>query len=99
MEKFDTRLDNMYDEAVGMLQNLIIDSGEDSEFVGEKVLKVTDDHMMFNTEGGRYLNEYSHQYGLIDNNGYQYSVYCLEAEQFFQLVDYLIKKYAKKGEK
>jgi len=90
---YETRLDNMYDEAIGELQNVIIDSGEESEFVSDNVLKVTDDEMMFNLDGGRYLNEYSHQYGLIDNNGYQYSVYCLDAEDFFKVVDYLIKKY------
>ena len=95
METFETRLDSMYDDATNILFDLIIDHGEDSEHIGEKVLKVTDDEMMFNLEGGRYLNEYSNQYGLIDNNGYQYHITALDAENFFKVVDYLIKKYKK----
>lgn len=98
MGEFERRLDNLYDEAVGTLQNLINNSGEESDHISEKVLKITDDAFMFNLEGGRYLNEYSHQYGLIDNNGYQYYITAMDAENFFEVVDYLIKKYTKKEE-
>ena len=99
MDSFEVILDNLYENAKTKLFDLVIDHGEESDHVSEKVLKITDDEFMFNLEGGRYLTEFHHHYGLIDNNGHQYSIYSLDSEQFFQVVDYLIKIYNQKRSK
>ena len=60
--------------------------GVESEFRSDTVLKIKDDNLMFNLEGGRYLVELTED-ELIDNEGYSYHLSCLNLENLCKVVE------------
>jgi hypothetical protein len=90
METFQEQLENLLEEAKHALYNAIDEKGLTSDFSSSKCLKIQDDDLMFNIEGGRYVIEVNENMELVDNSGYVYSLYCLTQEQQLQIIDHLI---------
>ena len=91
---YEEKLDELTSSALHNLFNKIAESGKESQFSSNPALPITDDDLMFNLEGGRYLAEVAIINGsvtLIDNSGYQYSVYSMEeTENLFKVIDHLL---------
>ncbi len=92
MKTFENKLDELYLEGRQIVSRLIQLFGEKSEHVSEKCLKITDDKLMFNLEGDRYLKEITPE-RLIDNSGYAYDIDVLDYDQFFKIIDFVIEEY------
>ena len=92
---YEQKLDSLINEALNKIFDLI-DVSEDfsAHFSHTQCLKITVDTFMFNLEGNRYLTEITRN-ELVDNSGYTYSFFNLEADQLVTLSDYLIEKYKK----
>jgi len=90
---FEEKLNKLYDEATSIISDLIAKNGVKSEHTSNLCLKITDDSLMFNLENRRYLTEVRID-GLVDNSGYSYDVSVLDADNFFEVVDHLIKEYS-----
>lgn len=86
------KLNILFSDAADYLTQLVSLKGKESKHSAQTCLKVTDEDLQFTLSGGRYLTEVGADI-LIDNEGYTYDLSTLEYEQFFKLVDYLIKKY------
>ncbi len=93
METFEKRNEELRNEAIIEIKGLIDEKGEESEHTTSSCLKLSNEELMFNLEGGRYLTEV-HTEHLLDNSGYEYNFHVLEDEQFYQVVDHLIEKYS-----
>ncbi len=98
METFKEQYQALCQGLINTLTALIDEKGEESDHMGHtKVLKITEDNLMFNLEGGRYLNEIFAEKGtltLVDNSGYQYyGLSVIDDEDFVEVADYLVKKY------
>ena len=90
---YTEQLQNLIREALTKVTGLIQDHGTQSKFQQGKCFRIEDDDFAFNLDdGGRYLFEITEEI-LIDNHGYTYSFYCLDAERLFMVIDHLIEKY------
>jgi hypothetical protein len=104
-KKFFEKLNTIISEANKKLIKLIQTKGEESKFCSDFCLKIKDELLMFNLNGGRYLVEvrirgfYDTSVVLIDNEGYEYSYYCIPTDQFVLVADHLVEVYSKKRRK
>ena len=93
---FEDEFANLLLKAYSSVGKLIDKKGEfDDSVSSDKILKIMDHNFMFNLSGSRFLTEVSNNF-LIDNEGYHYNHWCLEASNYFKLIDYLNKTYNKK---
>ena len=77
-------LENGVVEAIGeILEKQGVNSAQHSN---KKVLRITDEEVMWNLEGGRWLVEIN-ETELIDNNGYTYALDVLNLERLCEVVD------------
>lgn len=82
------------DKYTELEKQVVIKIGELIEKVGvnsasqsqTKVLRILDEKMMWNLEGGRYLVELN-ETTLIDNKGYTYSLDTLNLKRLCEIVD------------
>jgi len=88
---FTEQLEELEKQAKEKIVLLINTSGEKSDFLSEHCLKITNDDLMFNLQGGRYLKEITREH-LVDNKGYLYNYNVLPIDNFLEVVDYLLKK-------
>lgn len=84
--RFQNKYKKLEQEVYARLRYLIEKRGKKSEFSSEKALKIKEDRMMFNLEGGRYLVEITAD-RLIDSSGYRYSYDNLTIEQLCEIAD------------
>lgn len=88
MKTFTEQLENLYEIARVEINEKIRKSKDESKSYSVKIIKITDDQLMFNLEGGRYLTEISEE-NLIDNEGYLYNYCVLPYEDFMELTDWV----------
>lgn len=84
---FFERLESLGSEIVERIKRLVADNGVESDYANIEVLKIDNDNLNFNLEGGRYLVEVSKN-ELIDNHGYRYDFFVLDLELLAQIADY-----------
>ncbi len=84
--KWQNKYKKVEQEAHARLRYLVSKRGVKSEHSGELCLKIKEDKMMFNLEGGRYLVEVTAD-RLIDSSGYRYSLDNISLEQLCQILD------------
>ena len=89
---YQEQLEDLFNSAVLDVVTLISRKGEESDHTSDKCLKIKDDELMYNLDGGRYLTEV-HRTNLVDNSGYMYSFSALETEKFMEVADHLIEIY------
>lgn len=85
-ERFQNKHKKLEQEVNARLRYLVEKRGKKSEFSSEKSLKIKEDEMMFNMDGGRYLVEITAD-RLVDSSGYRYSYDCLSLEQLCKIAD------------
>ncbi len=93
MKTYSKKLEELLDSVEAKLLKLIDKKGTESEHFSDKSLKIKEDDLMYNLEGGRYLTEITRVDGhceLVDNNGYRYYYSALETEKFLKVADHLI---------
>jgi len=73
---------------------LLVSKGVKSEHSSNIVLKIEDEEVMFNLEGGRYLTEITGG-ELIDNGGYKYSLYAIPIGQLCEVIDSISEQPSK----
>jgi len=73
-------------KVVDKIGELLETQGVNSAQHNAKVLRVEDEEMMWNIEGGRYLVEINESQ-LIDNKGYTYALDVLDLERLCEVVD------------
>lgn len=75
------------EEVVAKIGELLETQGVNSAEHGNKrVLRISDEEVMWNLEGGRYLVEIN-EVELIDNKGYTYALDVLNLERLCEVVD------------
>lgn len=93
---YSKKLDELIVEAINKLLLKLAKSKVESKSRSEKCLKITDDNLMFNLSGGRYLVEIISDNGreieLIDDGGYSYDYSVLSSKDFLEVVDHLLSK-------
>ena len=92
--KHVNRLNQIINEGIEEIQSLIQLSSEVSIHSNTQCLKITNDDLMFNLDGDRYLTEVTST-ELIDDNGNAYGYTVLYPNDLCELFDYLISKYKK----
>lgn len=88
MKTYTEQLEDLYEKARVTINEKIRKSKDKSKSYSVKVIKITDEQLMFNLEGGRYLTEISEE-NLIDNQGYLYNYSVLPYEDFMELADWV----------
>lgn len=89
---FQNEFANLLSKTYVFVGKLVDKKGGEGSHTSDKVLKIKDDNLMFNLSDSRYLVEISNNF-LIDNEGYHYNHWHLEASDYFKLIDYLNKTY------
>lgn len=88
MKKLEDTLEILIQEIGKRIVELIKTKGEESDHLGDIVLKIKDEDKMYNLEGGRWLVEISEN-KLIDNQGYSYDLCVLRLEELCDVIDSL----------
>ena len=87
MDTLRGKYTKLEDEVVEKITELLEKKGVNSASQSDtSVLKVINEEMMWNLEGGRYLVELS-ETSLIDNRGYTYALDILNLERVCEVVD------------
>lgn len=86
--KYAQQLANLETFIVNHIVVAIQRQGEESKHSSTRVIKITNDDLMFNLSGGRYLTEISEN-NLIDNSGYTYDYNAITLEQLAEIADSL----------
>lgn len=90
MKTYAEKLDSLWEDAQLSIIRKIREVGKENSkhYTNTKVIKVSE-AFAYNLEGDRYLTEISENYGIIDNNGYQYGYGVLDYEQLIDLADWV----------
>lgn len=86
MESLTRLLEDVNKRIEKTIKRKLKTKGVKSEFRNDIVLKIKDDNLMFNLEGGRYLVELT-ETELIDNEGYSYNLRCLDIGKLCEVVE------------
>jgi len=89
MKTFTQKLESLRETAYLTIGNHLTLIGEESRYSNQIIIPIRKPELQFNLENGRWLEEIGSI--IIDNCGYQYSLFILNDEQLCSITDYIIE--------